>query len=74
MKQAFKTTMRLYQPEVVIHLGDLLDQGFFETDDAFKDDLKIVNDVFNFDANTIFKIIPGNHDIGFHHRWVVDIF
>ena len=68
MKRAFSTAMNLYHPEVVIHLGDLLDQGFFENDEAFKDDLKIVENIFNLDSKVIFKVVPGNHDIGFHHR------
>lgn len=61
--------MSLYSPEVVIHLGDLLDQGFFEPAEDFNKDVGIVRSIFNIDQkSTVFKILPGNHDVGFHHR------
>nr|CUU98261.1 hypothetical transcript [Hymenolepis microstoma] len=69
LNRAFKTAMNLYSPEVVIHLGDLLDQGFFEPNEDFNKDLEIVSSIFDIDQkSTVFKVIPGNHDVGFHHR------
>ncbi|VUZ42534.1 unnamed protein product [Hymenolepis diminuta] len=69
LNRAFKTAMSLYSPEVVIHLGDLLDQGFFEPDEDFNKDVGIVRSIFNTDQkSTVFKVLPGNHDVGFHHR------
>ncbi|VDM33876.1 unnamed protein product [Hydatigera taeniaeformis] len=68
LKRAFKTAMSLYHPDVVLHLGDLLDYGFFESEDAFEADVKIAQNIFDVGSTTVFKVIPGNHDIGFHHR------
>ncbi|KAM7536228.1 hypothetical protein Aperf_G00000087422 [Anoplocephala perfoliata] len=69
LNRAFKTAMNLYEPEIVIHLGDLLDQAFFEPDEDFNNDVGIVESIFHVDPrSTIFKVVPGNHDIGFHHR------
>ncbi|EUB57789.1 Metallophosphoesterase [Echinococcus granulosus] len=68
LKRAFKTAMGLYHPDVVLHLGDLLDYGFFEPEEAFEADVKIAQNIFAVDSTTVFKVVPGNHDIGFHHR------
>lgn len=68
LRRAFKTVMSLYHPDIVLHLGDLLDYGFFEPEEAFEADVKIVQSIFAVDSTTVFKVVPGNHDIGFHHR------
>ncbi|CUT98857.1 metallophosphoesterase 1 [Echinococcus multilocularis] len=68
LKRAFKTVMGLHHPDVVLHLGDLLDYGFFETEESFEADVKIAQNIFAVDSTAVFKVVPGNHDIGFHHR------
>lgn len=68
MHQIFKSLVRRLTPDVIIFLGDLLDEGSFSSDEAFE---KAVNDfeqIFDCDeCNRIPRfMIAGNHDIGFH--------
>uniref|UniRef100_A0A0V0J734 Metallophosphoesterase 1 n=1 Tax=Schistocephalus solidus TaxID=70667 RepID=A0A0V0J734_SCHSO len=69
MKRAFQTSLFIHNPDVVIHLGDVLDFGFFEADKDFELDVAYARDIFQVNpATTVFKVVAGNHDIGFHHR------
>lgn len=72
MQRAFQTFMFLHNPDVVIHVGDMLDYGFFQPDEEYEVDVRRFNELFSVNKdNTAFKSVPGNHDIGFHHRYVI---
>lgn len=71
MKQAFSISNSIYKPDIVIFLGDIFDEGYYSPDEAFYNACDDFDRVFPFDpAKQQRIIIPGNHDIGFHHHMI----
>lgn len=67
MKQSFRISNNLYKPDVIIFMGDLLDEGSFSSEKDFNKACDEFDRIFYVDNNIQMKIIiPGNHDIGFH--------
>lgn len=68
MKQAYSIINSIYKPEVVIFLGDLLDEASFSSDENFKIASRDFSNIFPDTKNQERIIIAGNHDVGFHDQ------
>ncbi|XP_015794577.1 metallophosphoesterase 1 isoform X1 [Tetranychus urticae] len=68
MSIAFQTAVKLRQPEMVIFLGDLLDEGLTVDQDDFNKYVERFKRTFPMTEETKKIFIVGNHDIGFHDR------
>lgn len=69
MKQAYSIINSIYKPEVVIFLGDLLDEASFSSDENFRVASRDFGSIFPADdVNQERIIIAGNHDVGFHDQ------
>ncbi|CAI2733714.1 unnamed protein product [Schistosoma spindalis] len=68
MKRAFQASLYLHNPNAVIILGDILDEGKWATNDDFNCLVERFRDIFHHDkTKTLVKTVVGNHDIGFHY-------
>ncbi|XP_015789816.1 metallophosphoesterase 1-like [Tetranychus urticae] len=68
MSIAFQTAVKLRQPEMIIFLGDLLDEGLTVDQEDFNKYVERFNRTFPMTEETKKIFIVGNHDIGFHDR------
>jgi len=66
------------EPELIIILGDIFDEGQWSPNDAFNRDFERFVSMFDHNPKKSRLIaVVGNHDVGFHHRmhpYVVDRF
>lgn len=69
MKQAFSISNSIYKPDVIVYMGDILDEGSFTRDDLFNQASDDFERIFKHDrANQQRVFIVGNHDAGFHNQ------
>lgn len=69
MRQQFKAAVSNYQPDVIIHLGDIIDEGAILDFPNFKQSIADFKYTFDWNNKQFKKIsVPGNHDIGFYDR------
>lgn len=69
MQQSFKISNSIYKPDIIIFLGDLLDEGSYFRDSSFYKASEEFDRIFKFDESRQKRIvIAGNHDVGFHDR------
>jgi len=69
MKQTFRVSTSLLQPDVIMFIGDLLDEGHFSRDVTFSRACEDFESIFQVDQKKYERVIlPGNHDVGFHDR------
>ncbi|XP_022697294.1 metallophosphoesterase 1-like isoform X2 [Varroa jacobsoni] len=68
MKRTFATAMTLHQPEVVVFLGDLFDEGQWMDNVQFNRDVQRFKRIFPQAEKTKFIVAAGNHDVGFHYK------
>lgn len=67
MKQSFKISNSIYEPDIVVFLGDILDEGSYSNDESFDRACDDFFRIFSVDrSKQEVHIIPGNHDVGFH--------
>jgi len=67
MRQAFSISLRVYDPDVIIFMGDLFDEASFSWDKSFEEACNDFERIFTIDRSSReVVVIPGNHDIGFH--------
>ncbi|XP_072114898.1 metallophosphoesterase 1 isoform X2 [Mobula birostris] len=71
MERAFQTAMWLFEPDAVFILGDLFDEGKWSSPKDFKEDVRRFQIMFRHSTNTELFVVVGNHDIGFHHDFVL---
>lgn len=72
MKQAFSISNKIYRPDVIIILGDLLDEGSFSHDKEFHEAVEDFDRIFSYDKTHQERIIiAGNHDVGFHNQMIL---
>lgn len=71
MLQTFRTAMELHKPDVVFVLGDLTKEGQFWDDDMFNDCAQSFKRLFAVPETVKLHLAVGNHDIGFHYKYVV---
>lgn len=70
MKQAFKILNKAYKPDVVVFLGDLFDEGSFSSNERFQIYSEQFQQIFPLDPEQKLIVIPGNHDVGYHHTMI----
>lgn len=71
MKQAFSISTSIYQPDVIIFLGDIFDEGSYSSDELFDKAKRDFENVFPHNSNRYERvIIPGNHDVGSHNQMI----
>lgn len=69
MFRSFQTAMELFQPKVIVHLGDVFDEGLIASKEEFAQYFNRFQALFHVDDLSVEKlVIVGNHDIGFHDR------
>lgn len=67
MQRTFQTAMTYFKPEVVFFLGDLFDEGQWDSEEEFEQDVNRFRRMFLVDKSTRTYVVAGNHDIGFHY-------
>lgn len=67
MYRAFQTAITLHNPELVFVLGDLLDEGYFCSENEFNYYKDRFYSLFKVPETTTMYVVVGNHDIGFHY-------
>lgn len=70
MKQAFWISKSILKPDVIVFMGDILDEGSFSHDQYFKEACDDFDYTFPRDDDEERIIIPGNHDVGFHDHMI----
>ena len=68
MHRSFVTAGSLFQPDMVLMLGDILDEGLIASDPEFEEYTQRFHSVFPVSEQAKSLILVGNHDIGFHNR------
>lgn len=68
MHQSFVVADFLFKPDVVLVLGDILDEGLIASNSEFEEYVTRFHSVFPIRSETQSLILVGNHDIGFHDR------
>ena len=74
MRQAFRIINYVHQPNAIVILGDILDEGSYNRDNLFLDATKDFYRVFPLDSDCLRHkehiILAGNHDVGLHNHMV----
>lgn len=70
MKRVYQKALELHQPDIVFILGDLFDEGEYVDEKYFNVYLSRFNDIFKTPAYIKRYSLVGNHDIGFHLKYV----
>lgn len=68
MYRSFQTAMELFQPSMVVHLGDVFDEGLIASKEEFGQYFNRFQALFHVEPSVKKLIVVGNHDIGFHDR------
>ncbi|XP_046767475.1 metallophosphoesterase 1 isoform X2 [Gallus gallus] len=68
MERSFQTALWLLQPDIVFILGDVFDEGKWDSPQAWADDVRRFQKMFKYPVTTELVVIVGNHDIGFHYE------
>lgn len=70
MYRSFQTAMELFQPKIIVHLGDVFDEGLIASENEFAQYFNRFQALFHVDDDSSVEklIVVGNHDIGFHDR------
>ncbi|KNC73747.1 hypothetical protein SARC_13696 [Sphaeroforma arctica JP610] len=66
MESVFRTSVQLFQPEVVILMGDLFDEGKWAKKPEWDSTIERFHRIFAMPEGVPMIPIIGNHDIGFH--------
>ncbi|KAL5022881.1 hypothetical protein ScPMuIL_002036 [Solemya velum] len=67
MYRAFQSSLAIHSPEAVFVLGDVLDEGMWESGAEFQKDISRFQRMFKTSHNVPQHVLVGNHDIGFHY-------
>lgn len=71
MKQAFSFAISAFQPDVIIFLGDIFDEGSYSRDELFDKARDDFASIFPHNPNKHQRvIIAGNHDVGNHDQTI----
>lgn len=71
MHRAFETTISLHKPDVVFILGDVFDEGQMVNDQHFETYLLRFHQIFHTPSHIKVYSAVGNHDVGFHYRYLL---
>jgi ethanolamine phosphate phosphodiesterase len=65
--RSFQTAMTIFEPDVVLILGDVFDEGNWVDDKGFEEYVERFKSIFYVPTSTRLYAIHGNHDINFHY-------
>lgn len=72
MAQSFAISNYIFEPEVIMFLGDILDEGSTAPNVHFEEEIQEFNRIFPHNPMVQDRIIiAGNHDVGYHDRMVM---
>eukprot|EP01134_Creolimax_fragrantissima_P005686 CFRG5686T1 len=66
MHSLFQSSVRMYKPELVIVVGDLMDEGKWSPHEEWEQTVERFNRIFAVPKEITLLPVVGNHDIGFH--------
>lgn len=68
MRRSFVNVNDFYKPDLIIFLGDLMDEAARSYDDTFRKAAQEFDTIFEHNQDTKWNriVVPGNHDVGFH--------
>ena len=67
MHRAFQTAQTYFNPELIVFLGDIFDEGKWCDDKEFEYYVQRFRDLFYVPKSTFVHVVAGNHDMGFHY-------
>lgn len=65
---SFQTSIQLFNPDVVIILGDVFDEGNWVDQKGFNEYVERFYSIFTVPSATKVYAVHGNHDVNFHYR------
>ncbi|KAM6953818.1 metallophosphoesterase 1-like [Aplochiton taeniatus] len=68
MERSFQTALSLLQPHIVFILGDVFDEGRWNSPQAWQEDLRRFHQIFRHPKDIDLIVVMGNHDVGAHHE------
>lgn len=71
MRRAFQAALLLHNPDVVFVLGDLFDEGDMVDHEEFKEYVRRFRSHFHARNSVPVISAAGNHDVGFHYKYVI---
>lgn len=66
--RSFQTSIQLFNPDIVIILGDVFDEGNWVNHKGFQEYVDRFKAIFRVPPETRLYAVHGNHDINFHYR------
>jgi metallophosphoesterase superfamily enzyme len=67
MYRSFQSARFLFEPQVIIFLGDVTDEGKWCSDKEWEMTVNRFHSLFSIPTDTKLYVLAGNHDIGFHY-------
>lgn len=71
MQRVYQASIRLHRPDVVFILGDVFDEGHWVDEEQFQTYLLRFYRLFQTPSHIKVYSVVGNHDIGFHYRYLL---
>ncbi|XP_003739778.1 metallophosphoesterase 1 [Galendromus occidentalis] len=68
MSRTYATAMTLHQPDVIVFLGDIFDEGQWMDNMQFNKDFQRFQTLFPKPKKSTLIVTAGNHDVGFHYK------
>ncbi|UJR28173.1 hypothetical protein I4U23_009426 [Adineta vaga] len=66
--RSFQSAQFLFEPQLVFLLGDVTTDGQWCSDREWNRTVERFHSLFSLSTDTRLYVLPGNHDIGFHHE------
>lgn len=66
--RSFQTSIQLFDPDIVIVLGDVFDEGNWVDHKGFLEYVERFKTIFRVPEKTRMYAVHGNHDVSFHYR------
>ena len=67
MYRSFQSARFLFEPHVIIFLGDVTDEGKWCSDQEWESTVQRFHSLFAVPSETKLYVLAGNHDVGFHY-------
>ncbi|CAD0195879.1 unnamed protein product [Chrysodeixis includens] len=64
LKSTFRVVAKYFKPDVLVYLGDLMDEGSISTMPQFHGYVKRLSNIFEWDYPAVQVWVPGDNDIG----------
>jgi predicted MPP superfamily phosphohydrolase len=67
MYRSFQSAQFIFEPNIIIFLGDLTDEGQWCSDPEWNTTIQRFHSIFSTSSDTRLYVLAGNHDVGFHY-------